>query len=75
MLRVADAYIYERTDLTSQASMDDYTRVDLKLSKDLLRGRAAVYLAAMNLFDEGYQEEYGFPEPGRTLRFGAEYRF
>jgi outer membrane cobalamin receptor len=75
VLRVADAYIYERTDLTSQASMDDYTRVDLKLSKDLLRGRAAVYLAAMNLFDEGYQEEYGFPEPGRTLRFGAEYRF
>jgi outer membrane receptor protein involved in Fe transport len=55
--------------------LDDYTLVDLKLDQGFFEKRLHVYLGVDNLFDQDYEEAYGFPRPGRTLYAGAELRF
>jgi outer membrane cobalamin receptor len=55
--------------------MDDFVVVDLKLSQPFLDDALNVYAGVNNLFDEDYEESYGFPRPGRTLYCGIDYAF
>jgi outer membrane cobalamin receptor len=73
--RVVDSYTYSRTEPLQQGSLDDYTLVSARLAQDLLGGRGVLYLVGENLLDEDYEDSYGFPQRGRTLRIGAELRY
>jgi outer membrane cobalamin receptor len=49
--------------------------VNLKLSQPFLNDAMKVYAGVDNLFDENYEESYGFPRPGRALYCGFDYMF
>lgn len=74
---VANQYYYDADDTAPllKAELDDFTVVSLKLSQKLLVDGLEIYLGADNLFDEDYEQSYGFPQPGRTIYGGIEYRF
>lgn len=71
---VANQYTYN-DDATLKKRMNDFTVVNLKLSQELLDKALSVYAGVNNLFDEDYEESYGFPRPGRTLFCGFDYAF
>jgi outer membrane cobalamin receptor len=71
---VGEQYTYS-DDATQKERMDDFTVVDLKLSHAFLDEALTVYAGVNNLFDEDYEESYGFPRPGRTLYCGIDYAF
>ncbi|KAF5032538.1 Vitamin B12 transporter BtuB [anaerobic digester metagenome] len=72
---VANQYAYNEDDLSMKKRMDDFTVVDLKLSHALLEKTLNLYAGVNNLFDEDYEESYGFPRPGRILYCGFDYFF
>ena len=55
-------------------TLDAFTVVDLSLKYPLWKGRSEGFVTAgvQNLFDENYEEEYGFPQPGQTFFITAE---
>jgi outer membrane receptor protein involved in Fe transport len=71
VMYVADQVLYSRTTPLEKKNLDDYTLVNLKIDQDLLKGRLNFYLGADNIFDEDYEESYGFPQPGRFIYGGV----
>jgi vitamin B12 transporter len=76
LLYQGNQYFYTKNNVTpvQKAKLNDYALVNLKLSQRLLEGRATVYVGADNLFDENYETSYGFPQAGRFLYGGVEFR-
>jgi len=54
--------------------MSDFAVVNVKLTQKLLKDRLSVYIGVDNLFDENYETSYGFPQPGRFIFGGLEFR-
>lgn len=71
---VGNQYTYNEI-ATLKKRMDDFTVVDLKLSQAFLENTLKLYAGVNNLFDEDYEESYGFPRPGRALYCGFDYVF
>jgi vitamin B12 transporter len=71
VLHVADQVLYSRTTPLEEKNLDDYTLVNLKIDQDLLKGRLNFYLGVDNVFDEDYEESYGFPQTGRFIYGGV----
>jgi len=71
---IGNQYTYN-DDATLKKRMDDFTVVDVKLSQSFLEKTLSLYAGVNNLFDEDYEESYGFPRPGRTLYCGFDYFF
>ena len=71
---VANQYTYN-DDASLKKRMNDFTVVDLKLSQPFLDDTLSIYAGVNNLFDEDYEESYGFPRPGRALYCGFDYVF
>ena len=69
---VADQVFYSRTTPVEKKSLDDYTLVGVKLDQALLKGRLNLYLGADNIFDEDYEQSYGFPQAGRFIYGGIQ---
>ena len=57
-----------------KAKLDDYVVVNVKLNYKF-KERYTIYVGADNLFDEDYEQSYGYPLSGRYLYGGAELRF
>jgi vitamin B12 transporter len=76
LLYVGNQYFYTKNNVTpvQKARLNDYTVVNLKLSQTVLKGKATLYVGANNLFDENYETSYGFPQAGRFLYGGVEFR-
>ena len=55
--------------------LDDFNSTDLSLSLEPFRRRLALQLSLLNLFDLDNEIGDDVPGPGRTLLFGARYRF
>jgi len=74
---VANQYFYDADgkDELEQKRASAYTLVDVKLSQALLNDALELYLGATNLFDEDYEQSYGYPQPGRNIYGGVSYRF
>ncbi len=68
---VADQVFYSRRDPLRKKSLNDYFLVNLKLDQALLKGRLNFYLGADNVFDEDYEQSYGFPQEGRFIYGGV----
>jgi outer membrane receptor protein involved in Fe transport len=68
----AHQYTYSGDD---RKEMNDIALVNLKLSQAFLDNALKVYAGVNNVFDEDYEESYGFTRPGRTLYCGFDYAF
>lgn len=55
--------------------LEDFTLVDIKLQQKILNDRVLAYIGAANLFDENYEESYGFPKAGRKAYIGMRINF
>jgi outer membrane cobalamin receptor len=75
LLYVTDNFYYNRKDASDQAKLPDYFVVDFKLNKSAANGAIDLYVGLDNLFDEDYEQSYGFPQPGRTLYGGVTWKF
>lgn len=77
MLYVANQYSYaeDKSGVIFQQRTPDYTVVDLKLTQSLLAEALELYIGVNNLFDEDYETSYAFPQAGRNVYGGVEYRF
>lgn len=75
-LFTGDQYTYTKNSVTPvrKASMSDFAVVNVKLTQKLLKDRLSVYIGVDNLFDENYETSYGFPQPGRFIFGGLEFR-
>jgi outer membrane cobalamin receptor len=73
-LYVADSYALSRTTPTTALKLADYNVFDLDASFTF-GSNARVFGRIENLLDELYEENFGFPQAGRTYVLGAEYRF
>ena len=69
---VADQVYYSRNPPLIQADLNDYTVVDARLRWRPL-GSLEMHVAAENLFDENFEEEYGLPNPGRFVYVGFQW--
>lgn len=72
VMYVADQVFYSRTTPLEKKQLNDYTLVNLKLDQALLKGRLNFYLGVDNVFDEDYEEGYGFPLAGRFIYGGVK---
>ncbi len=70
----AHQYTYN-DDASERKLMNDIALVNLKLSQAFLDNALKLYAGVNNLFDEDYEESYGFTRPGRTLYCGFDYAF
>lgn len=75
VLYYADQVYYSRTEPLQQESLGNYAVVDLKLAQSFYKNMFSVYLGADNVFDQDYEESYGYPAPGRIIYAGLEARF
>lgn len=60
---------------TDQGELGDITLVDLKIEQRIYKELCSLYVGVDNLFDEEYEESYGFPQAGRTTYAGMKIRF
>lgn len=74
IMYVADQYYYSDSTLLLKRELNDYTLMNIKLDQALLNDRLHLYLGVDNLFDEDYEEAYAFPQGGRTVYGGIEFR-
>jgi vitamin B12 transporter len=83
---VSVLYVGEREDQDfstfpfQRVTLDSYTKVDLALSVLLLEDQGVLNklqakVKIDNLFNEDYEEAFGFPAPGLVYLFGLEARF
>ena len=74
-LYVTDNYYYSDDTPMEQAKLSDYFVVDFKLNKSAANGAIDLYIGVDNLFDEDYEQNYGFPRAGRSFYGGATWKF
>jgi vitamin B12 transporter len=76
LLYVGNQYFYTKNSVTpvQKAKLNDYTLVNVKLSQRLLNNKVTLYVGVNNLFDENFETSYGFPQAGRFLYGGVEFR-
>lgn len=73
---VGNQFFYTKNNVTPvlRAKLNDYALVNVKLSQRLWDGKATLYVGADNLFDVNYETSYGFPQAGRFIYGGVEFR-
>jgi outer membrane cobalamin receptor len=71
---VAGALALSRNTPVTTTEVGDYNVFDLGVSQSLWNDRMRLVGRVENLFDEDYQESFGFPQPGRRFYIGAEFR-
>ena len=76
LLYVGNQYFYTKNSVTlvQKAKLNDYTLVNVKLSQKVVDNRVTLYFGVNNIFDENYETSYGFPQAGRFIYGGVEFR-
>jgi outer membrane receptor protein involved in Fe transport len=73
--RVQDQVVLSRTEPITRRALDDYTLVDLKLSKAVFDEGFELYVGVNNVTDEDYEQAYALPQSGRVFFGGVQGRF
>ncbi|MEI8356193.1 MAG: TonB-dependent receptor [Deltaproteobacteria bacterium] len=75
-LYAGDQYTYTKSSYTPvlKAQMSNYTVVNMKLNQKILKDKMNFYIGLDNLFDANYETSYGFPQAGRFIYGGIEFR-
>ena len=74
-------YTGERTatafnaDFTERLLLESYSLLDLNLNHTIIKDRLKLYATVSNIFNEEYQEVYGFSTLGRNYRVGLKFDF
>ncbi|OQY01918.1 MAG: hypothetical protein B6I26_02855 [Desulfobacteraceae bacterium 4572_130] len=55
-------------------NLDSFWVHDTRISKEINKN-TNIYISANNIFDKNYEEEYGFPSPGRSIFMGLSYKY
>ncbi len=71
IIYVADQVFYSKKTPLLKKSLNDYALVNLKLDQALLKNRVNLYVGVDNLFDQDYEQGYGYPQPGRFIYGGV----
>ncbi|HOP39609.1 MAG TPA: TonB-dependent receptor, partial [Geobacteraceae bacterium] len=73
---VADQYTYTKSSVspTQKMKMEDFVLVNVKLTQKIMKNKWSLYIGVDNLFDENYETSYGYPQRGRYLYGGIEFR-
>ncbi len=58
-----------------KGQISEYQIVNLKVEQKLYKDILSVFIGADNLFDENYEESYGYPREGRTAYLGMTAKF
>ncbi len=74
-VQIAGQYYYSKSAPLLKRELDDYSLVDVRLEQKILDNRFRAYVGANNLFDEDYEESYGFPQAGRMVYGGMKVVF
>jgi vitamin B12 transporter len=76
LLYVGNQYFYTKNNVTpmQKAKLSDYTLVNAKLSQRLVNNKITIYVGVDNMLDENYETSYGFPQAGRFVYGGVEFR-
>jgi vitamin B12 transporter len=76
LIYVGDQYYYTKNNITpvGKAKLNDYALVNVKLSQRLPGDKVTLYVGVNNLLDENYETSYGFPQAGRFVYGGVEFR-
>ncbi len=74
VMYLANQYYYDK-DQVNKRRLPNYTVIDLKVSQSLYQDQVKLYVGAKNLLDENYEQSYGYPQAGRMIYGGLEYRF
>lgn len=61
-------------DEETQEQLPDYWLLNLRITQKIT-GHSEVFVSVDNLLDEDYEEEDGFPQPGRTIWLGIKSEF
>jgi len=69
---VAGQVYQSRREPVTQGELPDFTLVGVRLEQRLSRVPVALYAGVNNLFDDAYEESYGFPRQGQTFYVGAD---
>ena len=74
-------YTGERTatafnaDFTERLLLESYSLLDLNLNHTIIKDRLKLYGTVSNIFNEEYQEVFGFSTLGRNYRLGLKFDF
>ncbi len=76
LLYVGNQYFYTKNNVThvQKAKLNDYTLVNVKLNQRFLDNKVTLYVGVNNIFDDNYETSYGFPQAGRFIFGGVEFR-
>ncbi|MFA7404949.1 MAG: TonB-dependent receptor [Pelobacteraceae bacterium] len=76
VLYVGNQYFYTKNNVTpvQKGKLNDYTLVAVKLSQKVWANKATLSIGVNNLFDVNYETSYGFPQAGRFIYGGIEFR-
>jgi outer membrane cobalamin receptor len=73
---IGDQYTYTKSSVSpvQKMKMEDFTLINVKLTQKLMKDMWSLYIGVDNLFDENYETSYGYPQRGRFLYGGVEFR-
>jgi outer membrane cobalamin receptor len=76
LLHVANQYCYTKNNVTpvQKAKLNDFTLVAVRLSQKIWDNKSTIFIGVNNLFDTNYETSYGFPQSGRYIYGGVEFR-
>jgi len=76
LMYVGNQYFYTKNNVTPmlKVKLNDYALVNAKLSQRLVKNKVTIYFGIDNMFDENYETSYGFPQAGRFIYGGVEFR-
>ncbi|MBW2558183.1 MAG: TonB-dependent receptor [Deltaproteobacteria bacterium] len=75
IMHTSGQFTYTRKAPTLKKEFNNYTVVNTKISQVVLKDMLSLYVGVDNLFDEDYEESYGFPKEGRYIYGGFELTF
>jgi len=62
-------------DFTENLILDSYSLIDFNINHSIVKNRLKVYGSISNIFNEDYQERFGFSTLGRNYRLGLKIDF
>ncbi|MEP5340448.1 MAG: TonB-dependent receptor plug domain-containing protein [Algibacter sp.] len=62
-------------DFTERLTLDNYSLVDFNINHSIIENTLKIYASMSNIFNEDYQERYGFSSLGRNYRIGIKLNF
>lgn len=70
-----DAYFNNNTFETVNVTLPSYGLLDFYINQKVVKDKLAVFANMSNIFNEEYQELYGFTTKGRNVNFGINLNF